>query len=226
MPENIKKIVATIILCILVGLVLEYVYIESQPKDSDLDGWTDVEEQEAGTSPFDSDTDDDGIKDPEDPTPLHPGILTSDEQKLKDYKYMEYDIEVLYSWSSNKTHLEHIRLEDVRIPEGSTMIKFKETRIGYGVQRWCTYQINASALQVIDFFLRNMIHDGWHAYPAWLLYGEIGSKIGSWGPFYFAGGISEMNMHFTKERYEVTIVVVGLEEDDYSQFTIVYSYPI
>ena len=43
MPENIKKIVATIILCILVGLVLEYVYIESQPKDSDLDGWTDVE---------------------------------------------------------------------------------------------------------------------------------------------------------------------------------------
>ena len=37
----------------------------------------------AGTSPFDSDTDDDGIKDPEDPTPLHPGILTSDEQKLK-----------------------------------------------------------------------------------------------------------------------------------------------
>ena len=39
----------------------------------------------AGTSPFDSDTDDDGIKDPEDPTPLHPGILTSDEQKLKDY---------------------------------------------------------------------------------------------------------------------------------------------
>ena len=43
MLENIKKIVATIILCILVGLVLEYVYIESQPKDSDLDGWTDVE---------------------------------------------------------------------------------------------------------------------------------------------------------------------------------------
>ena len=139
---------------------------------------------------------------------------------------MEYDIEVLYSWSSNKTHLEHIRLEDVRIPEGSTMIKFKETWAGYGEQRWCTYQINASALQVIDFFLRNMIHDGWHAYPAWLLYGEIGSKIGSWGPFYFAGGISEMNMQFTKERYEVTIVVVGLEEDDYSQFTIVYSYPI
>jgi len=37
---------------------------------------------------------------------------------------MEYDIEVLYSWSSNKTHLEHIRLglEDVRIPEGSTTV--------------------------------------------------------------------------------------------------------
>ena len=225
MPD-LKRTVAAIILCILVGLILG-IYIESQPKDSDLDGWTDVEEQEAGTSPFDSDTDDDdGIKDPEDPTPLNPGILTSDEQKLKDYKYVEYDIEVLYSWSSNKTHLEHIRLEDVRIPEGSTMIKFKETWAGYGEQRWCTYQINASALQVIDFFLRNMVHDGWHAYPARLLYGEIGSKIGSWGPFYFAGGISEMNMHFTKERYEVTIVVVGLEEDDYSQFTIVYSYPI
>jgi len=35
-----------------------------------------------------------------------------------------------------------------------------------------------------------------------------------------------MNMQFTKERYEVTIVVVGLEEDDHSQFTIVYGYPI
>ena len=35
---------------------------------------------------------------------------------------MEYDIEILYSWSSNKTHLEHIRLEDVRIPEGSTTV--------------------------------------------------------------------------------------------------------
>ena len=128
----------------------------------------------AGTSPFDSDTDEE-LKDPEDSTPLNPGILTSDEQKLEDYKYMdmEYDIEVLYIlWSSNKTHLEHIRLEDVRIPEGSTMIKFKETWAGYGEQRWCTYQINASALQVIDFFLRNMVHDGWHAYPAWLLYGE------------------------------------------------------
>ena len=75
----------------------------------------------AGTSPFDSDTDDE-LKDPEDSTPLNPGILTSDEQKLEGYKYMEYDIEVLYSWSSNKTHLEHIRLEDVRIPEGSTTV--------------------------------------------------------------------------------------------------------
>jgi len=120
MPD-LKRTAAAIILCILVGLILG-IYIESQPKDSDLDGWTDVEEQEAGTSPFDSDTDDDGIKDPEDPTPLNPGILTSDEQKLKDYKYVEYDIEVLYSWSSNKTHLEHIRLEDVRIPEGSTTV--------------------------------------------------------------------------------------------------------
>ena len=41
--ENSSHYNFTIILCILVGLVLEYVYIESQPKDSDLDGWTDVE---------------------------------------------------------------------------------------------------------------------------------------------------------------------------------------
>jgi len=223
MPD-LKRTVAAIILCILVGLILG-IYIESQPKDSDLDGWTDVEEQEAGTSPFDSDTDDDGIKDPEDPTPLHPGILTSDEQKLKDYKYVEYDIEVLYSWSSNKTHLEHIRLEDVRIPEGSTMIKFKETWVGYGEQRWCTYEINASALQVIDFFLRNMVHDGWHTHPGYY----IKYDRTSWAPFNFVG-ISGMDMHFMKNSDAkgeyITIVVVGLEEDDHSQFTIVYGYPI
>jgi hypothetical protein len=44
------------------------------PIDSDGDGWTDVEEQIAGTNPQQSDTDGDGYWDPLDPNPLDPKI--------------------------------------------------------------------------------------------------------------------------------------------------------
>lgn len=206
MLENIKKIVATIILCVLVGLILEYVYIESQPKDSDLDGWTDVEEQEAGTSPFDSDTDDDGIKDPEDPTPLNPGILTSDEQKLEGYKYLEYDTRFF----------DHIRHEDIKIPKGATMMKSKELRVGYGEARGCTYEINASAPQVMDFFLEKLVDDSWHAYPV----------LDSFDPHKMCNHMRFGKREFREQGEYVDIVVIGLRyEDDYSQFTIIYGYP-
>ena len=42
--------------------------------DSDGDGWTDVQEQTAGTNPHNKDTDADGYWDPQDPNPLDPNI--------------------------------------------------------------------------------------------------------------------------------------------------------
>lgn len=42
--------------------------------DSDGDGWTDVQEEIAGTDPRTVDTDDDGYWDPHDPNPLDPNI--------------------------------------------------------------------------------------------------------------------------------------------------------
>jgi hypothetical protein len=39
-------------------------------EDSDGDGWTDEQEQRAGTNPYDIDTDGDDIWDPKDPNPL------------------------------------------------------------------------------------------------------------------------------------------------------------
>ena len=47
---------------------------ENAPADSDGDGWTDAQEQDAGTDPFRVDTDGDGYRDPEDPDPLNPYV--------------------------------------------------------------------------------------------------------------------------------------------------------
>lgn len=43
-----------------------------QDKDSDQDGWTNLEEEQAGTDPYNKDTDGDGYNDPVDPNPLVP----------------------------------------------------------------------------------------------------------------------------------------------------------
>jgi len=42
--------------------------------DSDGDGWTDAQEQSAGTNPYSVDTDGDGYWDPQDPNPLDPSV--------------------------------------------------------------------------------------------------------------------------------------------------------
>ncbi len=81
------------ILCIFIGIALAgYInYSGEAPektiqKDSDFDGWTDIQEREAHTNPFDVDTDHDGVWDPEDPNPQYPGIVKMKEMinnKLK-----------------------------------------------------------------------------------------------------------------------------------------------
>ncbi len=48
--------------------------------DSDGDGWTDVQEDIAGTDPHTVDTDDDGYWDPHDPNPLDPNIPIDEDQ--------------------------------------------------------------------------------------------------------------------------------------------------
>ena len=47
---------------------------ENPALDSDGDGWTDAQEEDAGTDPFRTDTDGDGYPDPEDPDPLDPYV--------------------------------------------------------------------------------------------------------------------------------------------------------
>jgi len=63
------------ILCILIGIALVGYIIGTSKKtiqkDSDSDGWTDIQEREAHTNPFDANTDHDGIWGPEDPDPSH-----------------------------------------------------------------------------------------------------------------------------------------------------------
>ena len=81
------------------------------------------------------------------------------------------------------------------------------------------------APHVIDFFLRNMIYDGWHTHPGYYIKYD---RIEQVGHHLISLGYLE-RMHFMKNsdaKGEYITIVVGLEEDDYSQFTIVYGYPI
>jgi len=74
----VRKIAVAAMLALIVALLALAVPgcsgEENAPADSDGDGWTDAQEQDAGTDPFRVDTDGDGYRDPEDPDPLDPYV--------------------------------------------------------------------------------------------------------------------------------------------------------
>ena len=173
--------------------------VDDKSTDSDGDGLTDVSERIAQTNPFDVDTDHDGVWDSKDLNPLYPGILVDSKQKLERSD--------LYS-------------TDIGIPNGSAFKYWKGTGVGYASGRiYRNYEINASYSQVLDFFLENMIHDGW----------QIRSEAEELK--HTAYGPSGMSMCYSKEWLDqpqyVTILVVGQDErwdvDPYTQFTIIVS---
>jgi hypothetical protein len=69
--------------------------------DTDLDGLPDQEEIEMGTDPEDSDTDDDGELDGEDPDPTNSEVFSgpdTDEDKVSDKVDTDIDNDGLYNW--------------------------------------------------------------------------------------------------------------------------------
>jgi len=71
--------VALLILCLLPGTTsCEYLEEFESQLDSDGDGWTNAQEEIAGTDPNNVDTDNDGYWDPLDSNPLDPDISASD----------------------------------------------------------------------------------------------------------------------------------------------------
>lgn len=66
--------VSALIVALLAVAVAGCAGEENALLDSDGDGWTDAQEQDAGTDPFRVDTDGDGYRDPEDPSPLDPYV--------------------------------------------------------------------------------------------------------------------------------------------------------
>ena len=78
-PTKVKWIVSVSLVAIFVFSVFCSVNICAEPgKDSDYDGWSDEYEKTIGTDPYNHDTDGDGIRDPDDPTPK--GSLVSEEE--------------------------------------------------------------------------------------------------------------------------------------------------
>lgn len=172
--------------------------VDDNSTDSDGDGLTDMSEGIAQTNPFEVDTDHDGVWDFKDSNPHYPGILVDSEQKLE----RSFD-----SYSN-----------DIGIPEGSTFKNWKGTSVGYGSGRiYTNYEINENYSQVLDFFLVNMLHDGW----------QVRSETEELK--HTAYGFGGICMYYSKEglgepQY-VTIMVIGQDSkrDDgsYSQFIII-----
>jgi len=203
------------VICILIGIALAGYIVSSGENDSDRDGWTDIQEREVHTNPFDVDSDHDGIQDPEDPEPLHPGILTNPEQKLEEGGYLEYG----YEWGGcrvaggdfNVTH------DDIRLPNGSTKVDCKRIGGGYGEGRWCSYYSYRSPTRVLDFFIDKMMQDGWD--NSYYKFDSIG-----WAKEF--GILKFQKLEGGSEGVYVTIIVIGLESGpEYSQFTIHYEVP-
>lgn len=65
------------IICLIITATLFTGCIQSSQQDSDGDGWTDVQEQKAGTNPYNKDTDGDGYWDSKDENPLDKNIPVS-----------------------------------------------------------------------------------------------------------------------------------------------------
>lgn len=208
-------------LLILFGGCIERSLEASVLTDSDLDGWADTQEKETHTNPFDSDTDHDGFLDPEDPDPLHPGILTDPEQKLGVGGPLEYDAVKVTKNSPRMTYvgiIEHynVTLEDVRLPEECTELDIRFVTAGYGDSTWCSYDIDATPTQVIDFFIENMMYDGWDiTYCEWDLFARPQKSY----------GVMSFQKEGDGEPVYVTITVTGSEESpEHSQFIIIAYY--
>ena len=191
----IKNGLVLIVIVIVSSTILGCV--DDNSTDSDGDGLTDVSERVAKTNPFDVDTDHDGVWDFKDSNPHYPGILIDSKQKLE--RSDLYDT-------------------DIGIPNGSALKYWKGTGVGYASGRiYENYEINASYSQVLDFFLENMIHDGW----------QVRCEAEELKHIYY--GPSGISMCYSKEWQDqyVTILVVGQDErwdvDPYTQFTIILS---
>jgi len=220
-----KKIAVVGTLCILIGIALAGCidYSDEAPektieRDSDFDGWTDTEEREAHTNPFDVDTDHDGIWDPEDPNPSRIGILINPEEKLEAGEYLEFDLASAPGWVGKKPCI--VTRDDIILPKESSLLTTKiEIPSGYACYRsYHSYEINASSTQAIDFFLVYMQYNGWHTCNATDQFCDA--------PYQFElyNGIYGMYIQFFKRGDQdtyVTILVMGEEEYPYSQFMII-----
>ena len=218
--KNMKKIEIAVfgVICILIGIALAGYIVSSgetpektMQKDSDRDGWTDIQEREVHTNPFDVDSDHDGIQDPEDPEPLHPGILTNPEQKLEGGGSYEYDAAIMFG--SKTPYI--VTVEDPLIPKELTLLTTKlDIPSGYACYRsYFSFEINASSPQVIDFFLENMPRWGWHTCNASDRYCNKPELFDFYGIY---GAHMQFFQKGDQDRY-LTILVIGEETYPYSQ---------
>ena len=71
---GMRKLAVVLVPLLILVLVIGGVGCGGDGKDSDGDGWTDAQEQNAGTDPYGVDTDGDGYWDPQDPNPLDANV--------------------------------------------------------------------------------------------------------------------------------------------------------